>query len=180
MQNKLFKEWLSPPAIATYLGTIAAYLAYLKDYELLSIAFLAVLCAILFFSNLYIYRRYSRYKRYTQIDAELHRLTHRVRDFVADLRLTSDVSEAQEKTAAAVKGALTTAADIFSTVTNSACTASLMLEREGRLRTFQYCHQVNPERESKPSGEMPAGDGIAGQAFTTGDVVVWGKHVGAG
>jgi transcriptional regulator with GAF, ATPase, and Fis domain len=93
---------------------------------------------------------------------------------LVDLRLITTEVEAEEKTAAAIKGALTTAADIFTTIINQDCTASLMLERAGFLHTYQYCHQVDPGRESKPSGKMPAGDGIAGQAFATGDVVAWG------
>jgi transcriptional regulator with GAF, ATPase, and Fis domain len=169
------KEWLSPVSIATYLGTIGSYIAFYKDFDALAVAFLEFLAVVLFLSNLYIYRRYARYKRYTMIDSNLHRLTHRTRDFIVELRLTTDRNEAQEKCAAATKGALTTAADIFTTITDSHCTASLMLERDGQLQTFQYCHQVLPERENKPSGKMPSGDGIAGQAFATGDVVVWGE-----
>lgn len=176
MQMPQFKEWTSPVAIATYLGAIGSYLAYLKDFDLLAIAFLSVLGLILFFSNLLIYRRYVKYKRYTTIDSELHRLTHRTRDFVGDLRLTTDIYEAEEKAASAIKGALTTAANIFTMITEKKCTASLMLEKDGTLRTYLYCHQVDPERENKPSGKMPSGEGIAGQAFTTGDVVVWGSQ----
>jgi hypothetical protein len=37
------KEWTSPVAIATYLGTIGTYLAYRNDLDALAISFLAIL-----------------------------------------------------------------------------------------------------------------------------------------
>lgn len=176
MQKSNLREWTNPVAIATYIGAIGSYIAYLKEFDLLAITFLSVLVLILTLNNLIVYRRYVKYKRYTTIDTELHRLTHRTRDFIGDLRMTTYIFEAEEKSASAIKGALTTAANIFTLITGDKCTASLMLEKSGALRTYLYCHQVDPERENKPSGEMPSGEGIAGQAFTTGDVVVWGDQ----
>lgn len=174
MRSRLLKEWLSPVAIATYLGTGGTLVAFLEKQTLLAVVFLSVLVVLLFLSNLHIYRRYSYFKRCTQIDSDLHRLTHRTRDHVVELRMISNVYEAEEKSAAAVKGVLTTASTIFTTIVGETCMASLMLERNGTLRTVQYCHQVEPERENKPSRALAAGEGIAGEAFAVGDVVVWG------
>lgn len=170
----LLKEWFSPVAVATYLGTIAGLVSSVKEFYAAATVIFALLSAILLLSNFLMYKRYTRYKRYTLIDEDLRRLAHTVKEFVLALRTTTSAIEMEELTAGAIRGVLTSAAEVFSKVSAVPCTASIMLERGGQLRTETYCYQVAPERVIKESGSLQAGEGIAGQAFSTGDVVVWG------
>jgi transcriptional regulator with GAF, ATPase, and Fis domain len=173
-KQSLLKEWLSPVAIATYLGTIGTLAALWKDSFVISTVILALLSAVLLASNFLMYRRYSKYKRFTQIDEDLRRLTHTVKEYVLMLRLATSRPEMEEQTAGAIRAVLTSAAEIFTRVTTSQCTASIMMERDGLLRTESYCYQVNRERADRQSLALQPGEGIAGQAFSTGTVVVWG------
>lgn len=178
-KKSLIKEWLSPVAIATYLGTIGSLAALWKDNYVISIVILALLSAVLLISNYLMYRRYSKYKRFTQIDEDLRRLTHTVKEYVLQLRITTNQEEMNELTAGAIKGTLTSAAEIFNRITAASCTASIMMEHNGLLRTEAYCHQVNPQRSVKDSSALQPGEGIAGQALSTGDIVTWGPSTQA-
>jgi transcriptional regulator with GAF, ATPase, and Fis domain len=175
-QNDKLKEWLSPIAIATYIGSIGSIVAVLNKELAVALIVVTTLAAVLLIGNIHFYRRYSRYKRYTEIDHLLHRLTHRTRDYILDLRIETNSLTVEEITASAIKMALSTGADIFTKLTNTQCTASLMLLDDKKLQTVQYCFQVNPERESRRSKELDIGEGIAGQAFATGDLVVWDQN----
>lgn len=172
-KQSLLKEWLSPVAVATYLGTIGTLAALWKDSFLASTIILALLSTVLLISNLLMYRRYSKYKRFTQIDEDLRRLTHTVKEYVLSLRMTTNHAEMQELMAGAIRAVLTSSAEIFTRITATQCTASIMMERDGLLRTESYCYQVNRERADKESSALQPGEGIAGQAFSTGTVVVW-------
>lgn len=173
-KTSLVKEWLSPVAVATYLGTIGTLAALWKDSFVISTIILALLSSVLLISNYLMYRRYSKYKRFTQIDEDLRRLTHSVKEYVLTLRVATSRPEMEELTAGAIRAVLTSAAEIFTRVTETQCTASVMMERDGVLRTEAYCYQVNRERADKESSALQPGEGIAGQAFSTGTVVVWG------
>lgn len=169
----LIKEWLSPVAIATYLGTIGTLAALWKDSFVISTVILALLSCVLLVSNYLMYKRYSKYKRFTQIDEDLRRLTHTVKEYVLTLRMATSRPEMEELTAGAVRAVLTSASEIFTRVTATRCTASIMMEHNGLLRTEAYCYQVNRERADKESLALQPDEGIAGQAFSTGAVVVW-------
>lgn len=171
--NDRLKELLSVPAIATYFGTAASIWAISTQYLLHGVIVLSLLCVILLLYNLGMYRRYAHFKRYKKIDSELRRLTHRTHDFLLDLRIANGYGEYDKAAAIATKNALNVASNVFSTLLASPCTASLMLHKQGRLITSLYCHNVNPERENNPSKGLDPGQGIAGQAFVTGDAVIW-------
>lgn len=174
MQKKdRFKELLSIPAVATYVGTAASIWAIATHYLLQGVIVLSLLSVILLLYNIGMYRRYVHFKRYKVIDAELHRLTHRTHDFLLDLRIANNHGEYDKLAAIATKNALNVASNVFSTLIASPCTASLMLHQKGRLTTSLYCHNVDPQRENTPSKGLDSGEGIAGQAFVTGDAVVW-------
>ena len=173
-KTSFVKEWLSPVAIATYLGTFGTLAALWKDSFVISTIILALLSSVLLVSNYLMYKRYSKYKRFTQIDEDLRRLTHTVKEYVLTLRMATSRPEMEELTAGAIRAVLTSAAEIFTRVTAVQCTASIMMERDGVLRTESYCYQVNRERADKDSSALQPGEGIAGQAFSTGTVVVWG------
>jgi transcriptional regulator with GAF, ATPase, and Fis domain len=119
------------------------------------------------------YRRYSRFKRYKKIDAELHRLTSRTHDYLFELRIANNHGEYDMAAALATKNALTAASNIFTTLLATPCTASLMLVANGRLTTSLYCHNVDPQREANPSSGLDPGHGVAGQAFGTREPVIW-------
>jgi hypothetical protein len=50
----------------------------------------------------------------------------------------------------------------------------MLKQRDGRFRTVYYCHNANPQRESKHSDPLLSSQGIVGKALATGDVVPWG------
>lgn len=68
---------------------------------------------------------------------------------------------------------------MFSILTTFKCTASIMLleplraDAEQILCTAQYCHNASPQREKQRGAGLAVGKGIAGRAFTSGDVVTW-------
>lgn len=168
-----FKEAYSLPALATYGGTAASVWAISSDYLLTGVIVLTLLCVILMLSNILMYRRYSYFKRYKKVDADLRRLTHRIHDFLLELRIGNGSSDFEMSAAMATKGALTAGSNIFSTLLGIPCTASLMLQRNGRLVTSLYCHNVDISRESNPSQGLDPNQGVASEAFITRDAVVW-------
>lgn len=174
IKGSIAKEWLSPIAIATYIAAITAVVALVKEHHLIATTILALLATLLLISTYLTYQRYTKYKRYTLIDEDLRRMTHNAREFVFSLRTTTSAAEVEELTAGTIKSLLTSSAEVFTKITTEPCTASIMLERNGQLRTQLYCHQVSPERTIKTSGALKADEGVAGQALSTGDAVVWG------
>lgn len=173
---ELHKHLYSVPAIATYIGTGIALWSALQNYILgvaVTLGVLSIVLAIyLYFTN----QKYKKYKPYKSIDSELHRLCHRTRDFITLLRCADDKNEVMHLADSAIRNALTSASHAFTKLTGHQCSASIMLKQsDGSLKTIQYCHNSDPQRESQPSDCLPTDSGVAGEALSTGNVVSWSK-----
>ena len=125
------------------------------------------------------YKKYKyKYKSYEKIipiiDSQLHRLCHRTRDYTTCLRAAENAQETENYAESAIKNALISASNTFAELTGVTCTSSMMLiQKDGSLKTTLYCPNVDPQRESRPSGNLSTDSGIAGEALSTGNVVSW-------
>ncbi|WP_419177113.1 GAF domain-containing protein [Desulfosediminicola sp.] len=174
IDKELQKKLLSIPAIATYIGTAIGIWGIVKDKQNLTIITLLVLVSILLGYLYQVYGKYKYFKRYKIIDSEFHRLSHRTRDMVTLMRCASEKQEVMSFTEAATRNALTVASNTFKTITGFDCTASLMIKQNNnRLKTTWYCHNSDPQRESQESTYLELNDGVAGEAVSTGCVIVW-------
>lgn len=170
------REIYSVPAIATYVGTGVSVWAVAQHYLLLAVVAMSLVICLLLIYLFFTHKKYRIHRRFRQIDSELHKLAHRTRDYVSELRMAGNVNEARQFSGAAIKHALTVASNCFSRLIGKPCSASLMLRvSHDMLTTVQYCYNTDPQRESRRSSPLPISDGIAGKALTSGDVVVWTK-----
>jgi hypothetical protein len=190
MNEELRKEIFSLPAIATFLGTAIAIWTLVEKNAAMTFSVLATVVFILFGYLFAFHRRNSDHKRRIQslsedlsivskrlhhVSLSFHMLTHRSRDYLSDARTSTSKNERQDQLDAAIKMALTTASGNFTHLLGVPCSASMMIrQRDGRFRTVYYCHNANPQRESKGSDPLHASQGIVGKALATGDVVLWG------
>ena len=167
-------EFYSLPAMATYLGTAISIWALQSNYLQLALGVVSVLTLFLLLYLIATHRKYRYFKRFKAIDVELHKLSHRTRDYISELRMAENRDEARQISGAATKHALSVASKCFEILIEKPCCSSLMLPRPHKaLKTVQYCYNADPQRESIPSDMLSPSDGIAGQAFTSGDVLVW-------
>lgn len=178
MDKELRKELFSMPSLATFLSAAIAVWAYRENELLIAVSTLSVLSVLLIGYLIAMHRKYRKVKRFKEIDEEIHRLTHRMRDYLTEIQASLDKNEAMQVIGNATKSVLTTASNIFTTLTGEKCVASLMLpdKTTGKLQTFQYSFDVDPQREGNRSDGLDKDQGVAGLAFNSGDVVVWNNH----
>lgn len=178
MDKESRKELFSMPSLATFLSAAIAVWAYHEEELLIAVSTLSVLSILLVGYLLVMHRKYRKIKRFKEIDEEIHRLTHRMRDYLTELQASLDNNEAKQVIGNATKSALTTASNIFTILTGEKCVASLMLpdRNTGKLHTVQYSFDVDPQREGNRSNGLDKDQGVAGLAFNSGDVVVWDNH----
>jgi hypothetical protein len=192
MNEELRKELFSLPSVATFVGTALGIWTLVEKNAALTFIVLGCVVFILFGYLFALHRKSTDQKRRIQTlldDFEsvshklqhttlcFHMLTHRSRDYLTDARTSTTVNEGRDQLSAAIKAGLTTTSNNFTKLLGVACSASMMLrQRDGRFRTVYYCHNANPQRESKRSDPLSASQGIVGKAIATGDVVPWSHN----
>lgn len=189
MNEALRKELFSIPSILALVGTAIAVWSLVEEKAALTFIVLFVVVVILIGYLRSLHRKNVEQKKTNQtlsddlldvsrkfheVNQSFHKLTHRSRDYLSDARTATSPNERKDQLDAAIKMALTTASGNFSSLVGTPCSASLMLrQRDGKFRTVYYCHNANPQRESKRSDPLLATQGIIGKALSTGDAVPW-------
>ena len=178
MEDDIKRELFSLPSIATFISAGISIWAYFQSQLLIVVSVLSVLVIILSSYLINVHRKYRKMKRFKEIDEDIHRLTHRMRDYLTELQACLNDNEAKQVIANATKAVLTTSSTIFTKLTAEECVASLMLpdKNSRKLNTVQYSFNVDPQREGNDSQGLNPDEGIAGKAFNSGDVVVWNNY----